>query len=57
MSFGGVIYRVVVWLDRSLPAGIAGLTVGLPGEPWATLPDWYTPRPAGPWTVAEEGGP
>jgi hypothetical protein len=33
ISLGGVVYHVALRLDPSLPAGVAGLTVGLPCEP------------------------
>lgn len=51
---GEVVYGITIRLDPSLPAGIAGFPVGLPGEPWVVLPARYVPRQAGPWTVAEE---
>jgi NADH-quinone oxidoreductase subunit G len=57
LALGGTEYPVVVKLDPSVPAGVAGLPVGLPGEPWVTLPAWYVPRPAGPWTAGKEDGP
>jgi NADH-quinone oxidoreductase subunit G len=57
ISLGRVVYRVALRLDPTVPAGMAGLVVGLPGQPWARLPAWYTPQAAGPWTVAQEDGP
>ncbi len=32
--------RLAVRIDSSLPAGVAGLPVGLSGQPWAPLPAW-----------------
>ncbi|MGB6067342.1 MAG: NADH-quinone oxidoreductase subunit NuoG [Desulfomonilaceae bacterium] len=38
--------RLIVKLDPSLPKGIAGLAVGLPGSDWINLPAWGRVRAA-----------
>jgi NADH-quinone oxidoreductase subunit G len=48
VALGSVAQRVSVRVEASLPAGVAGLPVGLPGMPFAALPAWGVIRkPAG----------
>ncbi len=43
-----VIYHLPVMLIPSLPTGVAGLPMGIPGVPWVALPGWYSLKPARP---------
>jgi NADH-quinone oxidoreductase subunit G len=40
LSVGGISLHLPVTLEADLPAGVAGLPVGLPGLPWVALPGW-----------------
>jgi NADH-quinone oxidoreductase subunit G len=40
LSAGEVSLHLPIMLEADLPAGVAGLPVGLPGLPWVALPGW-----------------
>jgi NADH-quinone oxidoreductase subunit G len=40
LSTGEASLHLPVMLETDLPAGVAGLPVGLPGLPWIALPRW-----------------
>jgi NADH-quinone oxidoreductase subunit G len=48
VQVAGVEQRLPLKFDDSLPAGVAGLAVGLTSRPEVSLPQWGTVRKAGP---------